>query len=54
MLFLHTDSARNVTRFKLLFHTFGEGANDGDGCNHGDWHRKSDAAPQSVHAVQSL
>ena len=45
VLFLHTDSATNVTRFKLLFHTFGEGANDGDGCNHGDWHRKSDAAP---------
>merc|ERR1712166_27234 len=38
VLFLHTDPTTNVTRFKCIFHTFGEGANDGDGCNHGNWH----------------
>ena len=38
VLFLHTDPATNVTRFKCIFHTFGEGANGGDGCNHGNWH----------------
>ena len=38
VLFLHTDPATNTTRFKCIFHTFGEGANDGDGCNHGNWH----------------
>ena len=54
VLFLHTDPATNVTRFKCLFHTYGEGANDGDGCNHGDWHDYTGGYAEAVMAGDGL
>ena len=54
MLFLHTDPATNTTRFKCIFHTFGEGANDGDGCNHGDWHPYTGGYAEAVTLGDSL
>ena len=54
VIFLHTDSASNVTRFKCIFHTFGEGANDGDGCNHGDWHPYTGGYAEAVNTGDSL
>ena len=38
----------------FIFHTFGEGANDGDGYNHGDWHPYTGGYAEAVTVGDSL
>merc|ERR1719453_1484101 len=38
----------------MIFHTFGEGANDGNGCNHGDWHPYTGGYAEAVTAGDSI
>jgi hypothetical protein len=56
VLFLQTDAATNVTRFKCIFHTYGEGTHgsDGDGCNHGNWHAYTGGYAEAVATGDSL